>query len=124
MNVGNGEVIDASRRVSADAAGMQAYVARQLSRIAQIVRWDAPLLLDGCVACQGPARQAAMLVTRRAACAAPRHAVQGNLGRFINHSCEPNCETQKWVVHGELAIGLFTLEVRRTRGAGVPAGLA
>jgi len=29
------------------------------------------------------------------------------LGRFINHSCDPNCETQKWLVHGELAIGLF-----------------
>lgn len=38
------------------------------------------------------------------------HAImQGALGRFINHSCEPNCETQKWVVQGgELAIGLFT----------------
>lgn len=35
--------------------------------------------------------------------------MQGNLGRFINHSCEPNCETQKWVVEGELAIGLFAL---------------
>lgn len=34
--------------------------------------------------------------------------LQGALGRFINHSCEPNCETQKWVVQGELAIGLFT----------------
>lgn len=35
--------------------------------------------------------------------------MQGALGRFINHSCEPNCETQKWVVRGsELAIGLFT----------------
>ncbi|KAK9817923.1 hypothetical protein WJX72_004317 [[Myrmecia] bisecta] len=32
---------------------------------------------------------------------------KGALGRFINHSCDPNCETQKWVVHGELAIGLF-----------------
>lgn len=32
---------------------------------------------------------------------------QGALGRFINHSCDPNCETQKWVVEGELAIGLF-----------------
>lgn len=35
---------------------------------------------------------------------------KGGLGRFINHSCQPNCETQKWVVRGELAIGLFTLE--------------
>lgn len=35
--------------------------------------------------------------------------VQGNHARFINHSCEPNCETQKWMVQGELAIGLFTL---------------
>ena len=34
--------------------------------------------------------------------------LQGALGRFINHSCEPNCETQKGLVHGELAIGLFT----------------
>ena len=34
---------------------------------------------------------------------------QGALGRFINHSCHPNCETQKWVVHGELAIGLFAI---------------
>jgi hypothetical protein len=34
---------------------------------------------------------------------------QGNTARFINHSCEPNCETQKWMVQGELAIGLFTL---------------
>ena len=20
----------------------------------------------------------------------------GNIGRFVNHSCEPNCEMQKW----------------------------
>jgi hypothetical protein len=40
----------------------------------------------------------------------PPARLQGNLGRFINHSCEPNCETQKWVAHGELAIGLFTLD--------------
>ncbi len=41
--------------------------------------------------------------------------VQGGMGRFINHSCEPNCETQKWVVQGELAIGLFA-------STDVPAG--
>ena len=36
--------------------------------------------------------------------------MQGALGRFINHSCSPNCETQKWVVRGELAIGLYALD--------------
>ena len=35
---------------------------------------------------------------------------RGNLGRFINHSCAPNCETQKWMVNGELCIGLFALQ--------------
>jgi len=35
---------------------------------------------------------------------------RGNLGRFINHSCSPNCETQKWMVNGELCIGLFALQ--------------
>lgn len=33
----------------------------------------------------------------------------GNLARFINHSCEPNCETQKWNVLGEICVGIFTL---------------
>jgi hypothetical protein len=36
--------------------------------------------------------------------------LQGNHARFINHSCDPNCETQKWMVRGELAIGLFALK--------------
>lgn len=31
----------------------------------------------------------------------------GNIGRFVNHSCEPNCEMQKWCVDGEYRIGLF-----------------
>lgn len=35
--------------------------------------------------------------------------VKGNLTRFINHSCEPNCETQKWTVNGDLRIGFFTI---------------
>ncbi|KAJ7959179.1 Histone-lysine N-methyltransferase ASHH2 [Quillaja saponaria] len=34
---------------------------------------------------------------------------KGNLGRFINHSCEPNCRTEKWMVNGEICIGLFAL---------------
>ncbi|XP_055933527.1 histone-lysine N-methyltransferase SETD2-like isoform X2 [Argiope bruennichi] len=32
---------------------------------------------------------------------------KGNLTRFINHSCDPNCETQKWTVNGELRVGVF-----------------
>ena len=32
---------------------------------------------------------------------------KGNLARFMNHSCAPNCETQKWTVGGKLRVGLF-----------------
>ena len=34
---------------------------------------------------------------------------KGNLSRFMNHSCNPNCATQKWIVQGRLRIGLFAL---------------
>ncbi|XP_010533983.1 PREDICTED: histone-lysine N-methyltransferase ASHH2-like [Tarenaya hassleriana] len=34
---------------------------------------------------------------------------KGNLGRFINHSCYPNCRTEKWMVNGEICIGIFAL---------------
>ncbi|XP_048264337.1 histone-lysine N-methyltransferase NSD2 isoform X3 [Bombus terrestris] len=34
---------------------------------------------------------------------------KGNLSRFMNHSCSPNCETQKWTVNGDTRIGLFAL---------------
>ncbi|XP_029168249.1 histone-lysine N-methyltransferase SETD2 isoform X2 [Nylanderia fulva] len=33
--------------------------------------------------------------------------MKGNVSRFINHSCDPNAETQKWTVNGELRIGFF-----------------
>ena len=35
-------------------------------------------------------------------------------GRFINHSCDPNAQTQKWTVNGELRVGFFT--TREVRG--------
>lgn len=34
----------------------------------------------------------------------------GNIARFINHSCDPNCETQKWNVVGEVCVGIFALK--------------
>ncbi|CAH2059654.1 unnamed protein product, partial [Iphiclides podalirius] len=34
---------------------------------------------------------------------------KGNLARFMNHCCEPNCETQKWTVLGDIRVGLFAL---------------
>ncbi|XP_066547383.1 histone-lysine N-methyltransferase SETD2 [Amia ocellicauda] len=41
--------------------------------------------------------------------------LKGNCSRFMNHSCEPNCETQKWTVNGQLRVGFFTTKA-------VPAG--
>ncbi|KAI4352751.1 hypothetical protein L6164_006972 [Bauhinia variegata] len=32
---------------------------------------------------------------------------KGSLARFINHSCQPNCETRKWNVSGEVRVGIF-----------------
>ncbi|XP_059480678.1 histone-lysine N-methyltransferase SETD2 [Neocloeon triangulifer] len=36
--------------------------------------------------------------------------IKGNNSRFINHSCDPNAETQKWTVNGELRIGFFSIK--------------
>ncbi|XP_044753544.1 uncharacterized protein LOC123312969 [Coccinella septempunctata] len=35
---------------------------------------------------------------------------KGNVARFMNHSCQPNCETQKWTVNGDTRVGLFAIE--------------
>ena len=35
---------------------------------------------------------------------------KGALSRFINHSCSPNCETQKWIVKGFRRIGIFAIK--------------
>jgi SET domain-containing protein len=33
---------------------------------------------------------------------------KGGIGRFANHSCNPNSEVQKWVVGRRLRMGIFT----------------
>jgi len=40
---------------------------------------------------------------------------KGNFSRFMNHSCDPNIETQKWIVNGDVRVGLFAV-------ADIPAG--
>jgi SET domain-containing protein len=35
--------------------------------------------------------------------------IRGNEARFINHSCDPNAETQKWQVGKETRVGLFAV---------------
>ncbi|AQK53525.1 Histone-lysine N-methyltransferase ASHR3 [Zea mays] len=32
---------------------------------------------------------------------------KGNVSRFLNHSCEPNCKLEKWQVDGETRVGVF-----------------
>ena len=32
----------------------------------------------------------------------------GSIARLINHSCDPNCQTQKWHVLGEVCVGIFS----------------
>ena len=36
---------------------------------------------------------------------------KGNVARFMNHSCDPNCITQKWSVGGDTRVGLFAIKV-------------
>lgn len=33
--------------------------------------------------------------------------LKANMARFANHSCDPNCITQKWNVHGYIRVGIF-----------------
>jgi len=34
-------------------------------------------------------------------------ATRGSIARFINHSCEPNCQMVKWIVAGKPRMALF-----------------
>ena len=34
---------------------------------------------------------------------------KGNASRFINHSCDPNCEIQKWATGGTYSVGIFAV---------------
>ncbi len=122
MNIGNGEVIDACRKVRRHKCTTRARLgARQCAR-ARVPLWLAsaqqPLRSNAVPVARGErdvVLWAPVPVDAFALC------VQGNRARFINHSCDPNCETQKWLARGELAIGLFAIKVNGL-GWGTRAG--
>lgn len=31
------------------------------------------------------------------------------MARFINHSCQPNCATEKWLIDGETSVCIFAM---------------
>ncbi|CAI5504661.1 unnamed protein product [Closterium sp. Naga37s-1] len=35
---------------------------------------------------------------------------RGGHGRFVNHSCAPNAELQKWLVEGHVRVGIFAIK--------------
>jgi [histone H3]-lysine36 N-trimethyltransferase len=39
---------------------------------------------------------------------------RGNLGRFCNHSCRPNCYVDKWIVGDKLRMGIFAMRPIKT----------
>lgn len=39
---------------------------------------------------------------------------KGNDARFINHSCEPNCQAEYWTVEGQECVGIFTVQTIKT----------
>jgi SET domain-containing protein len=38
-------------------------------------------------------------------------ATRGSICRFVNHSCDPNCRIEKWIVDGEPRMALFAEKV-------------
>ncbi|KAL3156352.1 Histone-lysine N-methyltransferase setd2, variant 2 [Trebouxia sp. C0009 RCD-2024] len=37
--------------------------------------------------------------------------MKGNEARFINHSCEPNCQAEYWTVEGRERVGIFAINL-------------
>ena len=37
--------------------------------------------------------------------------MKGNKARFINHSCEPNCQAEYWTVEGRERVGIFATKL-------------
>lgn len=35
---------------------------------------------------------------------------KGNILRYVNHACKPNCQMQKWIVNGVSRMALYAIE--------------
>ncbi len=110
MNEYVGEVIDEeecrARIKHAQESNICNFYMLTLDKVSHLRRFSIQIILITCSPLTLTLGSVSVYVQDRIIDAGPK----GNQSRFMNHCCQPNCETQKWTVNGDTRVGLFALE--------------